>query len=61
VEESSVLQGCLGGCALAHQQLEGLVAAWLLTTVGLGTKTKLFPVKNKAKQAPSPFNLGLFC
>ena len=53
-EESRVLQGCLGGCALAHQHLEGLTATLLFPTVDLGTKTKMFSVKKQSKITPLP-------
>lgn len=49
-EESKVLvwQGCLGGCALAQEHLEGLTAILVFLTVDLGTKTG-FSKRNKAK------------
>lgn len=49
-EESKVLVwlGCLGGCALAHEHLEGLTTILFFPTVDLGTKT-VFSKRNKAK------------
>lgn len=59
-EENKVLvwQGCLGGCALAHQHLEGLTAILFLPAVDLRTKT-IFIKRNKAKQAPFLLQFGL--